>query len=342
MEKKYGISPHNVFSLLAAIGHDCAGAVSFHQLDEDLPSDNAYTLEGRELNREELKKLISDLPKRPLFTDVDGLRLSLAGAQDKAALCYKNEKFIIPHGLCPTTHIVKTPIVHIEESIFNEYSYLNIAKNIGLSAPQANIFKFDDIEFLLIERYDRHDSDGKIKRLHPEDFCQALRILPSHKYENEGGPSAADCFTLLENSSLAGKDKLNFLSYFVFNIIIGNQDAHGKNYSFLYDLDHNLSLSPLYDVLCTEMYPNLAKKMAMKIGGKYFLKDVYNRHWKKFSDDLGISSLQLTNLFFKTADKITHQINAPQFLIDKQHEKIWKTLKDHIFKNIDLVINRLK
>ena len=340
--KKYGISPHNIFSLLESIGHDCAGAVSFHQLDEAVSLENSHVMDGRELNREELKQLISDLPKRPLFTDVDGLRLSLAGIQDKAALCYKNGNFMIPHGLCPTTHIVKTPIPDIEGSILNEYSCLKIAKNIGLLAPDVEIFNFDGVEFLLIERYDRHELDGKIIRLHQEDFCQALGILPGSKYENEGGPSTVKCFNLVENSYFSGKDKLNFLKYFVFNILIGNKDAHGKNYSFLYNLDQNPSLSPLYDVLCTDMYPSLTKKMAMKIGGKYLLGDVYDRHWKIFSEDLGISLLQLTKLIFKTGEQIKNQLNNPDFTIEKLHEDIWQNFKDHILKNIDMILSRLK
>lgn len=340
--KKYGISPYNIFSLLESIGHDCAGAVSFHQLDETIALKNAYVLDGRELNREELKQLISGLPTRPLFTDVDGLRLSLAGVQDKAALCYKNGSFMIPHGLCPTTHILKTPIPDIEGSILNEYACLKIAKNIGLSVPQVDIFNFDGIEFLLIERYDRHESNGKIMRLHQEDFCQALGILPGNKYESEGGPSALKCFNLVENSYVAGKDKLNFLTYFAFNILIGNKDAHGKNYSFLYGLDQNPSLSPLYDVLCTDIYPSLSKKMAMKIGGKYLLADVYDRHWNIFSDNLGISLLQLTKLIFKTGEKIKRQLNAPDFTIDPSQKEIWGKLKVHILKNIDMILGRLK
>lgn len=340
--KIYGVSPHNIFSLLESIGHDCAGAVSFHQLDEDIQLENSYVLEGRELNRDEVKQLITDLPKRPLFTDVDGLRLSLAGIQDKAALCYVGGKFIIPHGLSPTTHIVKTPIPDIEGSIINEYSCLKIAKNIGILVPKVDIFNFDGTEFLLIERYDRHESDGKVMRLHQEDFCQALGILPSSKYESEGGPSAVRCFNLLENCYLAGKDKLNFLKYFIFNVLVGNKDAHGKNYSFLYNIDQNPSLSPMHDVLCTDMYPSLTKKMAMKIGGKYLLEDVHERHWKIFCEDLGVSSLQFINLIFKTGEQIKHQLNALDFIIDKSHEEIWSNLKDHISKNIDAIFSRVK
>lgn len=340
--KKYGVSPHNIFSLLESIGHDCEGAVSFHQTNDDIAKNNSHVLEGREIDNQELKKIILDLPKRPLFTDIDGLRLSLAGVQDKAALCYKDGRFIIPHGSCPTTHIVKTPIPNVDGSIFNEYVCLKIAKNIKLSAPDVTIFNFDDMEFLLIERYDRFETDGKIMRLHQEDFCQALGILPGNKYENEGGPTANKCFNLISHSFFTGRDKINFLQYFIFNILIGNKDAHGKNYSFLYNLEHQPTLSPLYDVLCTDLYPSLTKKMAMKIGGKYVLEDVYERHWQAFSEDLAISFPQLKKLIIKTGEQIKGQLNKPEFIIEKPYIDTWEAIRSHMTKNIDMVCARLK
>lgn len=339
--KRYGVSPHNVFSLLESIGHDCAGAVSFHQTNEVITKNNSYVLDGREIDTEELKEIILNLPKRPLFTDIDGLRLSLAGVQDKAALCYKNGRFIIPHGSCPTTHIVKTSIPNVKESIFNEYACLNIAKKIKLPAPNAEIFNLSDVEFLLIERYDRKEKDGRIIRLHQEDFCQALGMLPGNKYENEGGPTAKKCFNLLSHSFLPGKDRINFLKYFIFNILIGNKDSHGKNYSFLYNLEHQPTLSPLYDVLCTDFYPSLTKKMAMKIGGKYILEDVYDRHWKVFSEDLELSFSQLKKLIIKTGEQIKEQLYVPQFVIELKYGEIWDALRSHITKNIDMVCRRL-
>ena len=339
--KRYGISAHNIFSLLEAVGHDCAGAVSFHQMDEEIVSTDSYILDGREIDIEELKKIIIDLPKRPLFTDIDGLRLSLAGVQDKAALCYEDGKFIIPHNLCPTTHIIKTAIPDIKDSIFNEYACLKIAKAIGLSACQVEIVNLDEIEFLLIERYDRTRIDGKIMRLHQEDFCQALAILPGNKYENEAGPSATMCFKLVDNSFSPAKDKITFLKYFIYNTLIGNKDAHGKNYSFLYDHNYHPNISPLYDVLCTDIYPTLAKKMAMKIGGKYILNDVYDRHWKSFTEDLNISYSQLKKLISTMADQIKLHLNSPTFEIQTKNREMWENLRNHITKNIDTTIKRI-
>ena len=339
--KKYSISANNTFSLLEAIGHDCAGAVSFHQTNEDVNDNNSYRLEGREIDNQELKKIIIDLPKRPLFTDIDGLRLSLAGIQDKAALCYENGKFILPHNLCPTTHIIKTAIPDMSDSIFNEYACLKIAKAIGLSACNVEIVRLDDIEFLLIERYDRTRLDGKISRYHQEDFCQALAILPSNKYESEEGPSVAQCFNLIDHSFSPAKDKITFLKYFIYNTLIGNKDAHGKNYSFVYNADYHPVIAPLYDVLCTDLYPTLTKKMAMKIGGKYILNDVHHRHWKIFCDDLDVSFSQFKKLLINIAHQIKAELNQPSFDIKSNNIEIWKKLSEHIVQNIDNVIRRV-
>lgn len=340
--KKYGISPHNIFSLLESIGHECAGAVSFHQMDEAIFPKSTYSLEGREIEREELKQIILDLPKRPLFTDIDGLRLSLAGVQDKAALCYHDGRFIIPHGSCPTTHIVKTAIPAIEGSLFNEYACLKLAKHIQLPASTVELMTVDEVSFLLVERYDRSFQNGQIRRLHQEDFCQALGILPTNKYENEGGPTAAHCFSLLSHSFSAAKDRATFLRFFVFNVLIGNKDAHGKNYSFLYDQDHRPFLTPLYDALCTDFYPTLTKKMAMKIGGKYLLEEVYERHWQAFSNALEISFSQLKTLIFQIRDQIKKQLDRPDFVIEESSADMWKRLCSHIGKNMDTVCKRLE
>jgi serine/threonine-protein kinase HipA len=170
---------------------------------------------------------------------------------------------------------------------------MRLAAAVGLPVPKADIYWLKDKPYYLVERYDRRkNADGVFTRLHQEDFCQALHVPPELKYENEGGPSLEQCFGLLDmrikSGSMAGKNKITLLQGVIFNYLIGNGDAHGKNFSLLYDGEAE-SLAPFYDLLSTVIYSDLHKvKMAMKIGGKYKFADVTDRHWMKLAEAIGV------------------------------------------------------
>jgi serine/threonine-protein kinase HipA len=127
-------------------------------------------------------------------------------------------------------------------------------------------------------------------RLHQEDFCQALGIPPEWKYQNERGPSLVECFALVRTaSSRPSKDLARLLDYVIFNFLVGNTDAHGKNFSLLYYPDRRTELAPLYDVVSTLPYPEIEQRMAMKIGGKYEPAAVFVRHWDRLADAVGFA-----------------------------------------------------
>lgn len=208
------------------------------------------------------------MKSHPLLAERDGIRLSLAGSQNKMAVGYENGKvFLIKNG-SPTTHILK-PVMEratVDHSVQNEFFCMKLAKRCGLSAPEVHIVQVGDISCFVVDRYDRIKVDGIITRLHQEDFCQALGIPPSRKYEIEGGPSVKDGIALLKkHSALPVADIDAFLKTVEFNYLIGNADAHGKNFSILYG-KNGIRLSPVYDVMDTDIYPQVSKKMAMKIG----------------------------------------------------------------------------
>jgi len=176
--KKYGISHHNNFALLKAIGYDCAGAISCHAMDDPIAIQNFFPLTGRVVDEEELCQHIKELPQKPLFLDdIDGLRLSLAGAQDKAAVCLIDNQIAIAKNGCPTTHILKPSSSHLPGIAENEYFCLRIAKRMGLPVPDIQLRQVKDIQFLLIERYDRRIKNKQVERLQQEDFCQASRYI---------------------------------------------------------------------------------------------------------------------------------------------------------------------
>ncbi len=145
---------------------------------------------------------------------------------------------------------------------------MRLAAAAGLDVASVELRAVRDRKFLLVSRYDRATgSDGCIHRIHQEDFCQALAINPERKYSGEGGPTLTNCFALLRRVSLRpAVDVLKLLDAVIFNLVAGNADAHGKNYSILYDED-GPRLAPLYDLLATVAYPELSKGMAMKTGG---------------------------------------------------------------------------
>jgi serine/threonine-protein kinase HipA len=286
-----GISDKNDFAMLEHIGGECAGAISFLPEDEKLSEDdNRY----RELDDEELAKILRELPRKPLMAGEDGIRLSLAGAQDKIAVRVDDAKISIPRGSAPSTHVLKPAIDTYEGIVFNEAFCMTLANACDLNAAPIEIRKVEDIDYLLAQRYDRiQNNEANIRRLHQEDFCQALGIPSEIKYQSEGGPSLADCFALVRDvSSVPALDLIALLDAVIFNLLIGNHDAHAKNFSLLYMPDRSIRLAPLYDLVCTVYYAELTDKMAMKIGGEAKSTLIYPSQIERFAAAAGLAAAQ--------------------------------------------------
>jgi serine/threonine-protein kinase HipA len=287
--KNFGINSKNTFSLLKAIGHDCAGAVSLHEVDEPEEESELLPLAGRVLKVTALAQHIRELPSKPLFIGADGLRLSLAGVQDKAAVCLIGNEIALPEKGSPTTHILKPAISLFDSTVQNEYLCLRIAKRLGFEVPNVEMRKADNIPYLLIERYDRESVGDKLRRIHQEDFCQALGITTTYKYQKEGGPSFKDCFDILKKTAQPAKSRSRLAEMVIFNYLVGNTDAHGKNFSLLHTTKGGIVLAPFYDILCASAYSKVTKNMAMEIGGEYQLSNIRAEHWKNFSKTIGFT-----------------------------------------------------
>jgi serine/threonine-protein kinase HipA len=183
--------------------------------------------------------LLDELPRRPMMAGRDGVRLSLAGAQDKLPVVFDGQRIGLPTGGQPSTHILKPAIsarASVQDSVFNEGLCLALAQAMGFPTAQARIFGVQGRQVLLVARYDRRvGADGQPVRIHQEDFCQALGVVPEMKYQNEGGPDLKACFDLLRKVTRPSAPQvLRFLDAVVFNALIGNHDAHAKNFSLLY------------------------------------------------------------------------------------------------------------
>lgn len=305
-----GVSDKNSFALLEAIGGECAGALSLRSIDFQ---NDELKGEPEILDNKSLKEILKLLKRRPMLAGLDGVRLSLAGAQDKIAVGLIDNKMAIMKGNTPTTHILKPMIEGIKDSVQNELFCMRLAKAMNIKAPNTSIIYVDDMPCYLVERYDRQIVEGKTIRVHQEDFCQAMGIPPELKYEREGGPSVESSIELLrQNSARPAADIIQFTNMLIFNYLIGNADAHGKNYSLIYN-SKKPQLAPAYDLLCTEIYPDLAKKMAMKIGGKYEPDMVHLRHWQKIVPDTIVAKRNLQKSLIENATAIipkAHEVAA--------------------------------
>lgn len=340
--KRYGVSPNNSFALLRAIGYDCAGAVSCHAIDDPVVPQRSVPLTGKIITEDELYEHIKELPKKPLFMDVEGLRLSLAGVQDKAAVCLIDNQIALSTGGCPTTHILKPASPHFDGIAENEYFVMQIAKRIGLPIPDIELRKIKDITFLLIKRYDRQIKNNFIERIHQEDFCQALGILTSIKYQNEGGPGLKDCFGLLNTAMQPAIDRNRLATAVIFNYLMGNMDAHGKNFSLLHRSTSNTQLTPFYDIVCTRAYQEITSKMAMKIGSKYDANDVFPRHWKQLSKEINYRYLAFANLIETLSDQIKQAAIQEKNELEAKgidHPIIDRIIK-YVIGNIDKTLKR--
>lgn len=284
LARHLGLSEKNSFALLEAVGGECAGALAFYQEGDKPPELKNEDVE--ELDEQQLKEILDLLKRRPLMAGGDNIRLSLAGAQDKIAVGLINNNIALVSGSTPTTHILKPLIEGINDSVHNEIFCMRLAKLMKINVPNVEIRCSKNSPYFLIERYDRvRDQNGNIKRLHQEDFCQALGVSPELKYQREGGPDVQQCLNLLQNYTYQpATDRIAFIRRLIFNYLVGNSDAHGKNYSLLYK--NNIpSLSPAYDLFCTAVYPELSSKMAMKIGGEYEPEMIFLRHWYQIVPD---------------------------------------------------------
>lgn len=315
-----GVSEGNAFGLLEIIGGECAGALSLYPNGQKPPVFDSIGIE--ELADKRLEAILEKLRSRPLLGGEDGVRLSLAGAQDKLAVCVDGDAIGLAKGGRPTTHILKPFIEALEGTVENELFCMRLAARMKISTPKVGMRTVGKVAFILVERYDRvKREDGEIVRIHQEDFCQALSIPPELKYEKEGGPGVARSLTLIQSASARpGADRLTFIRRLIFHYLIGNADAHAKNFALLYR-DNVPDLAPAYDVLCTAAYPRIAKDMAMAIGGRTIPDTIQLSHWlsivpeTKGAQGLLVKEIhEIASTMGVEADKLLQELHAEGFL----------------------------
>jgi serine/threonine-protein kinase HipA len=293
--RRFQVSARNPFALMSHVGEDCAGAVQFvrsERLDEVIgqgPPEIDWLDEAGVAAR--LRALRADHAAWRIPQDTG--QFSLAGAQPKTALLYENGRWGVPSGRTPTTHILKPPTGEFDGHAENEHVCMQLASALGLVTANSKVMRFQDQVAIVIERYDRQRTDAGLIRVHQEDACQALAILPTIKYENEGGPGARAIVELIRTfSGRPDDDVWRFVDALVFNWLIGGTDAHAKNYSMLIGESGRARLAPLYDIASILPYGFDLQKIrsAMKIGGEYRMRDIGARQWRKLAKDLRLDA----------------------------------------------------
>ena len=278
-----GISNSNDFAMLESIGGECAGAVSL--LPEGIFPAHSQKTEQHTLTENKLQEIIEKLPQHPLMVGSEGMRLSLAGAQNKLPVIINNNSITLPLYNNPSTHILKPEPDRFPGLATNEFFCMNLAFAVGLKTPETQVRKIGNKACIIVKRYDRTiDNAGTVLRLHQEDFCQALGFPPERKYQGERGPSLSDSILLLREWSTAPViDIPEFINGLIFNVLIGNADAHGKNFSFLYS-GNKRRLSPYYDLVSTIAWDNISKNLAMYIGNCQSINAYNLGDWKKMAN----------------------------------------------------------
>ncbi len=317
--KRFHVSPRNPFRILKHVGEECAGAIQFC-----LPDKRPQTDQGTQITWlsdsqliERIDSLVSDHSNARRVGDLG--QFSLAGAQPKTGL-YLDEstnKWGIPHGTTPTTHILKPHVGNFKEYHLNEHFCLRLAENLGLSVAKSTLQTIGKTPVIIVKRFDRIRHQGKIIRVHQEDTCQALSVSPNTKYESEGGPSAKNIFNLIRDfSNRPQEDTIRFLDALLLNWIIGGTDAHSKNYGFLIAEGGQVRLTPFYDISSSLPYhreiPIQKARLAMKIGNSYKLAQIKTSHWEKSTFTWKIPITQIQAQYHSLIQRMPEAVSITQ------------------------------
>lgn len=315
----------DAYSLLAAVGRDCVGALQF--LPDDEVPDAAGAVAGKPVSNDDIAAILGNLAAAPLGLGEDEeFRISIAGAQEKTALLFWKKRWYKPLGTTATTHILKPQIgrlpngLDLSNSVENEYFCLKLTAALGLPSANVEMRIFGNNRVLIVERFDRHwTKDKRLLRLPQEDCCQALSIPPTLKYENEGGPGIRAILNLFKGSDTPEDDQRQFLKAVIVFWLLGATDGHAKNFSVFLSPGGRFRMTPLYDVISAQ--PSLdagqvrrnQMKLAMAVGNSrhYAIHTIMPRHFIQSAAQAGVSTAMLEQIFediYAQAPKAIEQV----------------------------------
>ena len=289
----------NYLGILYALGKECLGALKVTDADRQENIPFAY----EKLTLAQVRALAQEGASKSAEL-VTKSHLSLTGASGKVGLYLDpaEHQWYLPVGSAPSTHIIKQSHIRLNAIVTNEQLSVLAAKKLGIEVPDTfiiNTGNFEDADVLFAtSRYDRVFSqhslsaDGHLVplRLHQEDFCQALGVPASAKYEPAGRHYLKDMFALLRRSSSDPvADQLKLWDMIVFNFLLGNTDAHLKNYSLLHGQNPKiLRLAPAYDLVSTSAYKSSTRDLSFRIGGKLSLDEIDRAAFAEAAKEAGL------------------------------------------------------
>ncbi len=345
--ERVGADGTDAYSMLAALGHDCVGALQF--LPDGMDPGPPGSVEGKPVSNEDIAGIIENLAAAPLGLGEDeDFRISIAGAQEKTALLRKDGGWFKPIGTAATTHILKPQIgrlpngIDLSNSVENEYLCLKLLQAFGVPAAQAQIADFGERRTLIVERFDRlWARDGRLLRLPQEDICQALSVPPTRKYQSDGGPGMREIVELLKGSDTPDEDIAIFLRSCILFWMIGATDGHAKNFSIFLSPGGRFRMTPLYDVLTAQpsldagQIPRKKFKLAMSVGKNrhYSVPDIMPRHFLQTADIAGVGTPVMRRIFDDIAENVEKQADEvmmslprgfPEQLVDSVKSAIGK------------------
>lgn len=355
--EKVGAEGIDSYSLLSQIGRDCVGALQFVP-DGDgggivVASGGTSLIRGEVVDEHEIEAILKNLTQAPLGLGRErAFRISVAGAHEKTALLLHKGEWWKPHGATPTTHLFKTAIgtlpngIDLSASVENEWYCLKLLAAFGLAVSTAEIHTFGETKALVVERFDREwTSDGRLLRRPQEDFCQALSVPPTRKYQSEGGPGMVDILRFLGGGDVPVEDQKIFLKAQVFYWLIGATDGHAKNFSVFLGSGGRFKLTPLYDVLTAQ--PSLdagqigrqQMKLAMSVGNdrQYSIAYIEGRHFIQTAERAGLPAALARDALEEVARDAERALDAmgrqiPTGLLEQIHVSMHKGVMSRLAK----------
>lgn len=264
------IHPNDEFSLLKQLGNDLPGNIRIQSVEPMTEQQLAHSEDDK-------VKQIED----------ETIKFSLAGIQMKFSMRQKNHRYTISYPAELGDYIVKTPSILHKKLPQNEYTMMRLAQGAGVDIPEVMLIQVRDLDDLppinlpgeshayAIKRFDRVDDH----RIHIEDFAQVLGLRPQQKYRSTNYDTMGR--VILSQSQNSQQDIVEFIRRITVNVMLGNTDAHIKNWSLIYHDSINPTLAPAYDIVSSLTYIN-DRNNALNLGGIKYFYDLTQENINRF------------------------------------------------------------
>lgn len=330
--RREGLERNDVAAMLFHLGADCSGAIScLPQGAGPLKKPGNFALDYDVISEHKLNEIVHRLAhKEPLPDELEDPS-PIAGVQRKIALArFPDGRYALPKlgSYAPTTHILKVPAVKEQRDVYLEAAAAKLSQTCGIDTAVPTPEKYGNHMGLLIKRFDRSvDSDGNVRRIHQEDFAQALGLPPALKYERHGTKhqkfNVISIKKILDQCVIPAKALQTFLLATFFNLAIGNNDNHAKNYALIYDEGPIPRLAKMYDMLPIKLNSKYTDELAYNIGSANRATDIDVTDYGVFFDILGLNATTATRFvntkildLLKTIDIHSSEILKDQGLKD--------------------------